>query len=219
VISVRNLKKSYPGHAVFDGLNLEVATGECVALLGASGAGKSTLLRCINGLEPFESGEIIVDDVDLKASDHAQIRQIRRRVGLVFQQFNLFAHLTALENVSLAPRFVKKIPKGVAESQARELLGKVGLSKKESRYPDQLSGGEQQRVAIARALAMKPTAMLFDEPTSSLDAEMTAEVIAVIKSLIAEGMTSLIVTHVIDVARQLSHRILRIENGRILSHV
>jgi polar amino acid transport system ATP-binding protein len=195
--------------------SLSVKTGEVVLVIGPSGSGKSTMLRCINRLEHLTSGEIWVDDD--KVTDHASdIRRIREEVGMVFQSFNLFPHLTALENITLAPRIVKKIPDAEARDLGRSLLARVGLSEKEAVYPDHLSGGQQQRVAIARALAMSPKVMLFDEPTSALDPEMIKEVLDVMVELAKEGMTMLVVSHEMGFARAAAHTVVFMDNGEII---
>ncbi len=195
--------------------NLSVRTGEVVLVIGPSGSGKSTMLRCINRLEHLSSGQIWVDDDQV--TDHASdIRRIREEVGMVFQSFNLFPHLTALENITLAPRIVKKIPGGEARELGRALLARVGLSEKETSYPDQLSGGQQQRVAIARALAMSPKVMLFDEPTSALDPEMIKEVLDVMVELARDGMTMLVVSHEMGFARAAAHTVVFMDNGEII---
>jgi polar amino acid transport system ATP-binding protein len=195
--------------------NLSVRTGEVVLVIGPSGSGKSTMLRCINRLEHLTSGQIWIDDDQV--TDHASdIRRIREEVGMVFQSFNLFPHLTALENIILAPRVVKKTPDPEARDLGRSLLARVGLSDKEESYPDQLSGGQQQRVAIARALAMSPKVMLFDEPTSALDPEMIKEVLDVMVELAREGMTMLVVSHEMGFARAAAHTVVFMDNGEII---
>ena len=224
MIVIRNLRKSYGSHELFKGLNLEVKKGEVIVFIGPSGSGKSTLLRNVNGLETYESGEIMVDgDCMPPQNGHAlsresreAIRRIRCKVGMVFQQFNLFPHLTVLDNIMEAPmRVLKEDPAKVRERAIR-LLERVNLGHKAASYPPDLSGGQQQRVAISRALAMKPEAMLFDEPTSALDPEMVGEVLQVIRDLVNEGMTTLIVTHEMDFARDIADRIVILENGQII---
>jgi polar amino acid transport system ATP-binding protein len=195
--------------------SLTVDRGEVVLVIGPSGSGKSTLLRCINRLETLTSGEIWIDD-DCVSDRHADIRRIREEVGMVFQSFNLFPHLTALGNITIAPRIVKKLPKEEAEQQGRALLERVGLSEKERAYPDQLSGGQQQRVAIARALAMNPKVMLFDEPTSALDPEMIKEVLDVMLQLAQEGMTMLVVSHEMGFARAAADKVVFMDNGEVI---
>lgn len=225
MIKVRNLHKSFGGHTVFRGLDLHVTRGEAVVLIGPSGSGKSTFLRCINGLEPFDAGEIDVDEFALHAinrekpsrEDREAVRQVRLRVGMVFQQFNLFPHMTVLENITLAPREVLGLERGRAEEEASALLARVNLEHKARCLPGRLSGGEQQRAAIVRALAMKPRAMLFDEPTASLDPETVGEVLAVIKDLVEqEGMTTLIATHEMGFAREAADRVVVFDKGEIV---
>jgi len=195
--------------------SLSVKTGEVVLIIGPSGSGKSTMLRCINRLEHLTSGEIWIDDDQV--TDHSSdIRKIREEVGMVFQSFNLFPHLTALENITLAPRIVKKVPNAEARELGISLLARVGLAEKETSYPDQLSGGQQQRVAIARALAMSPKVMLFDEPTSALDPEMIKEVLDVMVELAREGMTMLVVSHEMGFARAAAHTVVFMDNGEII---
>ena len=195
--------------------NLSVKPGEVVLVIGPSGSGKSTMLRCINRLENLTSGEIWVDD-DQVTDRSSDIRKIREEVGMVFQSFNLFPHLSALQNITLAPRIVKKIAEGEALDLGRSLLARVGLSEKESSFPDQLSGGQQQRVAIARALAMSPKVMLFDEPTSALDPEMIKEVLDVMVELARDGMTMLVVSHEMGFARAAAHTVVFMDNGEII---
>jgi polar amino acid transport system ATP-binding protein len=207
--------KSFGKIVALKNVNLTVKAGEVVLVIGPSGSGKSTLLRCINRLENLTSGEIWIDEEEV--TDHrADIRTIREEVGMVFQSFNLFPHLTALGNIILAPRIVKKIPEKKAIRLGRRLLARVGLSDKERAYPDQLSGGQQQRVAIARALAMSPKVMLFDEPTSALDPEMIKEVLDVMVELAKEGMTMLVVSHEMGFARAAAHRVIFMDNGEII---
>ncbi len=204
------------GHVVaLRNVTLSVKPGEVVLIIGPSGSGKSTMLRCINRLEHLTSGQIWIEDDQV--TDHASdIRKIREEVGMVFQSFNLFPHLTALENITLAPRIVKKIPDKFATDLGRSLLARVGLSEKERSYPEQLSGGQQQRVAIARALAMSPKVMLFDEPTSALDPEMIKEVLDVMVELAREGMTMLVVSHEMGFARAAAHTVVFMDNGEII---
>ena len=224
MIRVRNLHKSFGGHRLFKGIDLDVARGEVVVLIGPSGSGKSTFLRCINGLEIFEAGEIHVDTIALHSLRHAEpskadreaIRQVRLRVGMVFQQFNLFPHLTVLENIIEAPVHVLGIERAKAEEEALAFLRRINLEKKAQSRPEHLSGGEQQRVAISRALAMKPRAMLFDEPTASLDPEMVGEVLAVIKDLVNDGMTTVISTHEMGFAREIADRVIVFADGDII---
>ena len=194
---------------------LEVRAGEVVLIIGPSGSGKSTLLRCVNRLEAASEGSIWVDDMQV-GGHGSDIRRIREDVGMVFQSFNLFRHLSALENIALAPRTVKRVPKGDADAAARTLLARVGLAGKESSYPDELSGGQQQRVAIARALAMNPKVMLFDEPTSALDPEMIKEVLDVMLDLAREGMTMLVVSHEMGFARAAADNVVFMDGGEII---
>ena len=214
MIVIENLHKSFGKVEVLKGVNLHIKPKEVVALIGPSGSGKSTLLRCMNYLEEPTSGKVTVDGTALDGE--ANINKVREEVGMVFQRFNLFPHMTALENIMLAPLKVKKTSKEDAEKKARELLARVGLAEKADNYPSQLSGGQQQRVAIARALAMEPKVMLFDEPTSALDPEMVGEVLDVMRSLAKEGMTMAIVTHEMGFAREVADRVLFIDGGGIL---
>ncbi len=224
MIAIRDLHKAFGGEQLFRGINLEINKGEVVVCIGPSGSGKSTFLRCINGLEYFEKGEVLVDSLELHSinrvrpakEDLEAIRRIRLKVGMVFQQFNLFPHMTVLENIIEAPMRVLNVDREEAVGQAVSLLRRINLESKVNSYPDQLSGGEQQRVAIARALAMKPEAMLFDEPTSSLDPEMVGEVLAVIKGLVNEGMTTVIATHEMGFAREVADRIVVFDKGEIV---
>jgi ABC-type polar amino acid transport system ATPase subunit len=224
MITIRGLHKYYNGEHLFKGISLDVEKGEVVTLIGPSGSGKSSLLRCVNGLEMFQQGEILVDEVELhpvqglkpdrKFLDAA--RKVRLKVGMVFQQFNLFPHMTVMENTIEAPVHVLGIDRHTAEEQSFNLLKRINLEKKIRSYPHELSGGEQQRVAIVRALAMKPRAMLFDEPTSSLDPEMVGEVLSVIKYLVNEGMTTVIATHEMDFAREVSDKVVVFDHGDIV---
>jgi len=224
MIKVRGLHKYYGDHHLFKGIDLDIERGEVVVLIGPSGSGKSTFLRCINGLEYFQGGEIIIDGIGLHSinrlkptrQDLALIRRVRLKVGMVFQQFNLFPHMTVLNNIIEAPVRVLGMDKGEATRQALSLLKRIKLEKKRDSYPETLSGGEQQRVAIARALAMRPEAMLFDEPTSSLDPEMVGEVLSVIKDLVNEGMTTIIATHEMDFAREVADKVVVFDNGDIV---
>ena len=195
--------------------SLEVQKGEVVLVIGPSGSGKSTLLRCVNRLEPLNSGEIWIDE-ELVSDPHLDVRQIREEVGMVFQSFNLFPHLSALGNITIAPRIVKRMSKEEAEVTGLRLLDRVGLADKVKSYPDQLSGGQQQRVAIARALAMNPKVMLFDEPTSALDPEMIKEVLDVMVQLAREGMTMLVVSHEMGFARAAAHKVVFMDNGEVI---
>jgi polar amino acid transport system ATP-binding protein len=215
VIEVINLCKRFGSLEVLKNVSLRVAEGEVVCIIGPSGSGKSTLLRCLNFLEVPTSGEVIIDGSPLGDKD-TNINEVRQKVGMVFQLFNLFPHKTALENVSMGPLKVKRLPKREAEEIGRLLLAKVGLSDKADAYPHQLSGGQQQRVAIARALAMQPKVMLFDEPTSALDPEMVGEVLNVMKELAREGMTMVVVTHEMGFAREVGDRVVFLDEGKII---
>jgi ABC-type polar amino acid transport system ATPase subunit len=220
MIHVRNLVKNHGDLRVLDGVSLSVARGEVATIIGPSGGGKSTLLRCINGLDAFDEGELQVDELRLRpgASQHDMahtLRTLRRRVGMVFQQFNLFPHMNVLENVLSGPMYALGQSREVAELEARKLLERVGLAAKLSARPDQLSGGQQQRVAIARALAMQPEAILFDEPTSALDPRMAAEVISVITDLAKAGQTMVVVTHAMHFARNVSNTVHVMHAGRV----
>ena len=214
MIKITDLRKSYGNLDVLKGIDLTIAEREVVVIIGPSGSGKSTLLRCINFLEEPTGGSIVIDGIPL--TGEANINEIRKEVGMVFQRFNLFPHMTVLENLVLAPMKVRGISRSEAEQTAQELLIKVGLDDKANAYPDQLSGGQQQRVAIARALAMKPKALLFDEPTSALDPEMINEVLDVMKSLAKEGMTMAVVTHEMGFAREVGDRVIFVDGGVIV---
>ncbi|MBR5909713.1 MAG: amino acid ABC transporter ATP-binding protein, partial [Schwartzia sp.] len=214
MISVRNLKKSFGSVEVLKGVNLDIEEKEVVVIIGPSGSGKSTLLRCLNYLEKPTSGEITVDGMTLGGG--TDINKVRAEVGMVFQRFNLFPHMTAMDNITLAPMKVRGISRAEAEEDALRLLRKVGLADRAAAYPEQLSGGQQQRVAIARALAMKPKVMLFDEPTSALDPEMVKEVLEVMKELAREGMTMAVVTHEMGFAREVGDRVLFVDQGVIM---
>ncbi len=214
MISIKNLHKAFGKIQVLNGIDVEIAEKEVVVIIGPSGSGKSTLLRCINYLEKPTDGEIVVDHIPL--SNEANINKVRTEVGMVFQRFNLFGHMTVMENIMLAPMKVRLISKEEAKQTALTLLHKVGLDDKADAYPSQLSGGQQQRVAIARALAMKPKIMLFDEPTSALDPEMVNEVLEVMKNLAQEGMTMVVVTHEMGFAREVGDRVLFVDEGRII---
>ncbi len=215
IVRINNVSKNFGTVEALKDVNLDVRTGEVVLIIGPSGSGKSTLLRSVNKLENLTSGEIWIDD-DLLTHHHSDIRKIREEVGMVFQNFNLFSHLTALENITLAPMVVKKIPKAKAVKAAEDLLARVGLSDRAGNYPDQLSGGQQQRVAIARALAMNPKVMLFDEPTSALDPEMIKEVLDVMLQLAKEGMTMLVVSHEMGFARAAADTVVFMDEGEII---
>jgi polar amino acid transport system ATP-binding protein len=214
-IHVVGLRRSYGKHLVLDGIDLEVAYHEVVCLIGASGSGKSTLLRCINLLEPIDAGRIEVAGQDITAPG-VDVNAIRRRIGIVFQAFNLFPHLRVLDNVTLAPRRVLGRSRDDAEAAATELLGRFGLAGKRTEYPDRLSGGQQQRVAIVRALAMEPALLLLDEVTSALDPELIAEVLDLVRELARGGMTMVIATHEMGFARDVADRICFLDGGRIL---
>ena len=214
MIEIKGLCKSFGADEVLKGIDLSIDEKEVVVIIGPSGSGKSTLLRCINHLEEPTAGEVIVDGITL--SSEANINKVREEVGMVFQRFNLFPHMTVLENIMLAPMKVKHAVRAEAEKTARELLARVGLAEKADAYPDNLSGGQQQRVAIARALAMHPKVMLFDEPTSALDPEMVGEVLDVMRALAREGMTMVIVTHEMGFAREVGDRLLFVDEGRII---
>ncbi len=214
-VRVRNLYKSFGSLEVLKDINLTVEEGEVVVLIGPSGSGKSTLLRCLNRLEESTSGEIVVDGNEI-SDKSINISKVRENIGMVFQQFNLFPHLTVKKNIMMAPVDRKKMTKAEAESRAIELLARVGLSDKADSYPHQLSGGQQQRIAIARALAMNPDIMLFDEPTSALDPEMVGEVLAIMKKLAEEGMTMVVVTHEMGFARDVADRVLFMSDGSII---
>ena len=214
LVSIRDIRKSFDKLEVLKGVSLEVDKGDVVAIIGRSGSGKSTLLRCINGLETYQSGAILADGIEVGGL-HTNLRELRRHVGMVFQQFNLFPHLTAAENVMLAPRVVNKTPKNEARAVADEMLAKVGLSDKAESYPSQLSGGQQQRVAIARALAMRPKVLLCDEITSALDPELVNEVLKVVEQLAADGMTLMLVTHEMRFARDVGTKLVFMHHGKV----
>jgi polar amino acid transport system ATP-binding protein len=215
LINVEHLKKSFGTLEVLKDVNVEILPQEVVVVIGPSGSGKSTFLRCLNGLEKTTGGKITILGTDI-TNGKTNIHQICQKVGMVFQRFNLFHHLTVLENITIGPRKVLKMSKEESEAFARQLLQKVGLSQKENSYPDELSGGQQQRVAIARALAMKPEIMLFDEPTSALDPEMVGEVLKVMKDLAKEGMTMVVVTHEMGFAKEVGDRVLFMDEGTII---
>ena len=223
MITVENLSKAYHQHPALRSVSFSVAASELTVLIGPSGCGKSTLLRCLNGLEPFDQGSIQMGEVRVAAEAglstkvlHRQFRQLRGEVGLVFQGFNLFPHLTILENVALAPRVVRRIGRAEAQDRARALLEKVGLGDKLHDPPGRLSGGQQQRAAMARALAMEPRIMLYDEPTSALDPSLVGEVLAIMRQLDDEGMTQIVVTHEMKFAREVADRILVFHEGELI---
>jgi len=219
VIETRDVVKVFEARGrtvrAVDGVSTKIRKGEVVVVIGPSGSGKSTFLRCLNGLESFDSGHVVIDGMDL-AHKKTDINKVRREVGMVFQQFNLFPHKTVLDNLSLAQMVVRRRPREEADVKSRALLQKVGIAEKESEYPSRLSGGQQQRVAIARALAMDPKIMLFDEPTSALDPEMVGEVLDVMKTLAREGMTMVVVTHEMGFAREVADRVLFMDEGKLV---
>lgn len=214
-INVTNLKKSFGSNEVLKGINLEIAEGEVVCIIGPSGSGKSTLLRCLNKLEDVTDGHVLIDGQDIteKTTD---INKVREEIGMVFQHFNLFPHLSVMDNITLAPVELKRETKEAAKAKAVELLKTVGLSEKADAFPSSLSGGQKQRVAIARALAMNPEIMLFDEPTSALDPEMVGDVLEVMKKLAKQGMTMVVVTHEMGFAREVGHRVIFMDGGYIV---
>ena len=215
MISVNNLRKSFHGLEVLKGISTEIKRGDVVCVIGPSGSGKSTFLRCLNMLEKPDSGEIIFNGEDL-TKPRTNLNLHRQKMGMVFQQFNLFPHMTVLENLTCAPVMLKKLTQAQAEEKAMELLGRVGLADRANEYPNKLSGGQKQRVAIVRALCMDPEVMLFDEPTSALDPEMVGEVLDVMKSLAQKGMTMIVVTHEMGFAREVSNRVLFMDEGIIM---
>ena len=215
LLSVRHLKKAFGEHAIFEDFNLDVHKGEVVVIIGPSGCGKSTLLRCLNGLEPIQVGEILLDGEPV-LRDNPSITRMRQKIGMVFQSYELFPHKTILENILLAPRKVQKRSRAEVEKEALELLQKVGLADRKDDYPRQLSGGQKQRVAIVRALCMHPEILLLDEITAALDPEMVREVLEVVLSLARAGSTMVIVTHEMNFARAIANRILFIENGAVV---
>ena len=215
MISVKNLRKSFHGTEVLKGISAEIQRGDVVCIIGPSGSGKSTFLRCLNRLETPDSGEILLDGVDLM-DRHTDLDRQRRKMGMVFQQFNLFPHMTILKNLTVSPMMLKKIPQKEAEAKAIQLLERVGLADRAGDYPAQLSGGQKQRVAIVRALCMEPEVMLFDEPTSAMDPEMVCEVLDVMKELAESGMTMVVVTHEMGFAREVGNRVLFMDEGVIM---
>jgi len=215
VIDVKNLKKSFHGHCVLQGIDEKIEKGEKVVVIGPSGSGKSTFLRCLNRLEEPTSGEIWFDGVNI-VDKKCDINKLRQKMGMVFQQFNLFAHLSVRENITLAPVKLGLMTQAEADQKAMQLLSRIGLAEKANSYPNQLSGGQQQRIAIVRALAMNPEVMLFDEPTSALDPEMVGEVLEIMKELAEDGMTMVVVTHEMGFAREVGTRVLFMDGGQIL---
>jgi len=216
VIEVKGLQKSFGSHEVLRGIDMTVRKGEVLVIIGPSGSGKSTLLRCLNNLEVPSGGSIRYQGVDITNGNSEEVVSIRRRIGMVFQQFNLFPHLTVLANITIAPIKVRKMSREEAGDRAMALLRRVGLEEKRDAYPGQLSGGQQQRIAIARALCMEPEVMLFDEATSALDPEMVGEVLDVMKKLVSEGMTMLVVTHEMGFAREAGDRVIFMDDGCIV---
>jgi polar amino acid transport system ATP-binding protein len=215
MIAIENVSKWYGPHRVLEDVTFQVAKGEVVVICGPSGSGKSTLLRCINRLETVQKGRITVDGTPV-TDVSTDLNRLRAEIGVVFQAFNLYPHMTVLRNITIAPMLVRKIPRAEAERIARDLLSKVGILEKADAYPSQLSGGQQQRVAIARALAMKPKIMLFDEPTSALDPEVISEVLDVMTGLAREGMTMVVVTHEMGFARNVARRVVFMSEGRVV---
>jgi ABC-type polar amino acid transport system ATPase subunit len=215
VVRLEGVRKSFGDNLVLDGIDLEVASGEVLVVIGPSGSGKSTLLRCVNLLEPVDSGRIFFEGQELTGKG-VSLPEVRQRIGIVFQQFNLFPHLRVMDNLTLAARRIKKMDRAEAEQRAEELLARVGLEDKARSYPHQLSGGQQQRVAIARALVMRPHVMLFDEVTSALDPELVGEVLVVMRDLARDGMTMLVVTHEMQFAREVGDRLIFMDEGRIV---
>jgi ABC-type polar amino acid transport system ATPase subunit len=222
VIEVRGISKRFDDNEVLTDISLTINDGEVVAIIGPSGSGKSTLLRCINYLEPPDKGKVLIDgelayrDVKGNELSKAKIASTRSTVGMVFQHFDLFPHMTVLDNVCSGPRFVSKLDKAECQQRAKDLLERVGVAEKQNQYPGQLSGGQQQRVAIARSLAMEPAAILFDEPTSSLDPELVGEVLSVMRQLVDDGMTMAVVTHEMGFVRQVADRVIFMDYGKII---
>ena len=214
LVSIRDVRKRFGALEVLKGVSIDVERGDVVSIIGRSGSGKSTLLRCVNGLEAYDAGSIVVDGLEVRGGD-GELRELRRRVGMVFQQFNLFPHLTAGENVMLAPRVVNNVGPRDGREEAQGHLAKVGLADKFDAYPGQLSGGQQQRVAIARALAMKPKVLLCDEITSALDPELVNEVLRVVETLARDGMTLILVTHEMRFARDVGTKLVFMHQGRV----
>lgn len=216
MIKLKNISKTFNNVKAVDNVSLEIEKGEIICLIGPSGSGKSTVCRCIDGLETIDSGEIFVDGKLVDFNDEAMAKEVRAKMGFVFQHFNLFPHMTVLENMTLAPMQILNQSKEEAEKRALELLDRVGLKEKKDAYPKQLSGGQKQRVAIARSLCMNPEIMLFDEPTSALDPEMVVEVLEVMKELAQLGMTMVVVTHEMGFAKEIATRVIFLENGKIV---
>jgi ABC-type polar amino acid transport system ATPase subunit len=215
LIQTEELRKSFGDNLVLDGIDLEVGVGEVLVVIGPSGSGKSTLLRCLNLLEPLDSGRILFEGAEITRKG-VDVSAVRTRIGIVFQQFNLFPHLKVIDNLTIAVRRVRRMPRAQAEERAHELLARVGLAEKARQHPHQLSGGQQQRVAIARALMMEPHVMLFDEVTSALDPELIGEVLVVMRDLARSGMTMLVVTHEMQFAREVGDRLIFMDHGRIV---
>ncbi|MCR8969804.1 amino acid ABC transporter ATP-binding protein [Facklamia sp. 7083-14-GEN3] len=215
MIEVKDLQKSFGKHQVLKSIDMDVKKGEVVCIIGPSGSGKSTLLRCLNRLEKINGGSVVIDGVDITSAD-SDINKARERIGMVFQHFNLFPHLSIRENITLAPVELGKMTQEEADQEAERLLEIVGMSEKADAYPNSLSGGQKQRIAIARALAMKPNVMLFDEPTSALDPEMVGDVLEVMQNLANEGMTMVVVTHEMGFAREVSDRVIFMEEGYVI---
>jgi polar amino acid transport system ATP-binding protein len=215
VVRLESVRKSFGDLVVLDGIDLTVAAGETLVIIGPSGSGKSTLLRCVNLLEPLDSGRIVLEGDDITRKG-VNVSAVRQRIGIVFQQFNLFPHLKVIDNLTLAARRIRRLPRDQAQDRALELLSRVGLAEKAKQYPHQLSGGQQQRVAIARALMMEPHVMLFDEVTSALDPELVGEVLVVMRDLARTGMTMLVVTHEMQFAREVGDRLMFMDEGRIV---
>jgi ABC-type polar amino acid transport system ATPase subunit len=215
MVRLEGVRKSFGDNLVLDGIDLSVAHGEVLVVIGPSGSGKSTLLRCVNLLEPIQQGRVFLEGEEITRKG-ADVSAIRQRIGIVFQQFNLFPHLTALDNLTLAARRIRRMPRREAERRAKELLASVGLEEKAAQHPHQLSGGQQQRVAIARALMMQPHVMLFDEVTSALDPELVGEVLVVMRDLAREGMTMIVVTHEMHFARDVGDRVVFMDEGKIV---
>jgi ABC-type polar amino acid transport system ATPase subunit len=215
LVRLESVRKSFGDNLVLDGIDLDVKTGEVLTIIGPSGSGKSTLLRCVNLLEPLDSGRIFLEGEEITRKG-VDVSAIRQRIGIVFQQFNLFPHLKVIDNLTLASRRIRKVPRAQAEARAQELLARVGLEEKARQYPHQLSGGQQQRTAIARALMIDPHVMLFDEVTSALDPELVGEVLVVMRDLARDGMTMLVVTHEMQFAREVGDRVVFMDEGRIV---